>query len=912
MDPKLRSPSLHSLISLCKTLAISGIFLYLAFVIFFTTQSYWSASQFYSPVQHIFAASQTTPPPPRGDSPATNISHLVFGLVGSVEAWRHRKAYIESWWRPNVTRGYLYLDTAPTEELLPWSAASPQFRVSDDTSKMALYESRRVAVRIVHAILEVYREGDQGVRWYVMGDDDSIFFVDNWVDVLAKYDHTKYIYIGGQSESLGSDFKYSFEQGFGGAGFALSYPLISAMAKDFEGCLMRYPYLVAADMMTKYCVDELGVPFSAERGIHQIDLHGDISGLLSSHPQAPLMSLHHFDKVAPIFPSMDRFQSTNHLMKSAKVDQSRLLQQTICYHKPTNWSFSISWGYSAHIYEKVIPRTLLKRPLETFRPWSKGLAPPFFPFNTRLHQSFFDPCDAPHVFFMESVENLGGNQIVSTYVRSKTRRLPACSFSGNHSADYISMVRVLSPATKLIQITKSQHNDQQHGPIPTSSCIKGLKRVFLNLAFVIFFTQSYFPASEFYSPVRHIFAASQTTPPPHGNSPTNISHLVFGLVGSLKAWRHRKAYIESWWRPNVTRGYIYLDAAPTKELLPWSAASPQLRVSDDISKIAIKKSRLVPVRIAHAILEVYREGDQGVRWYVMGDDDSIFFVDNWVDVLAKYDHTKYIYIGGHSEMIKSNSLYSFDQGFGGAGFALSYPLIAAMAKDLEGCLMRQSHLVAADLMAQYCVDELGVSLSAERDITVFVEWMHMDLRGDISGFLSSHPQAPLMSLHHFDIVDPIFPSMNRFQSTNHLMKSAKVDQSRLLQQTICYHKPTNWSFSISWGYFAHIYEMVIPKAILKRPLETFKSWHKLWKPPLYMFNTRWPPFKNPCHSPHVFYMKSVNNFGRNQIVSTYVRSAPRGCPTCSFNGNHSADYISKIRVLSPATKLIQVSNKVVE
>ncbi|XP_058199291.1 uncharacterized protein LOC131314563 [Rhododendron vialii] len=452
--PKLRFQSLNCLISLCKTLAISGIFLYLTLVIFFT-QSNWSASGFYSPLQHIFAASRTTPPPPHGNSP-TNISHLVFGLVGSVKTCRHRKAYIESWWRPNVTRGYLYLDTAPTEELLPWSAASPQFRVSDDISKIAIKESRHVGVRVAHAILEVYREGDQGVRWYVMGDDDSIFFVDNWVDVLAKYDHTKYIYIGGQSETLRTDFKFAFDQGFGGAGFALSYPLISAMAKDFEGCLKRYPYLVTSDSLTKYCVDELGVPFSAERGIHQLDLHGDISGLLSSHPQAPLMSLHHFDNLAPIFPSMDRFQSTYHLMKSAKVDHSRLLQQTICYHKPTNWSFSVSWGYSAHIYEKVIPRTLLKRPLETFQPWSKGLAPPFFPFNTRLRLSFFDPCDAPHVFFMESVENLGGNQIVSTYVRFGSRRLPTCSFSGNHSADYISKVQVLSPTTKLIQMDRSE------------------------------------------------------------------------------------------------------------------------------------------------------------------------------------------------------------------------------------------------------------------------------------------------------------------------------------------------------------------------------------------------------------------------------------------------------------------------
>ncbi|XP_058199285.1 uncharacterized protein LOC131314562 isoform X2 [Rhododendron vialii] len=452
--PKHRFPASNCLRSLRlgKTLAISGVFLYLTFVLFFT-KSYWPASQFFSPFQQIFAPSQTTPPP-HGTSP-TNISHLVFGLSGSLRTWRHRKAYIESWWRPSVTRGYIYLDAAPTNEFLPWSAASPPYRVFDDISKI-VEESRHVApiqARMLHAILEVHRERDQGVRWYVMGDDDSIFFVDNWVDVLAKYDHTKYIYIGGQSESLQSNVKNSFDQGFGGGGIALSYPLISAMVKDLEGCLKRYPNLPSYDLITQYCVDELGVSLSAERGIHQIDLKGDISGFLSSHPQAPLMSLHHFDRVDPIFPSMDRFQSVKHLMKSAEVDQSRLLQQTICYHRPNNWSISISWGYSAHIHEKVLPRSILKRPLETFRPW-RTQRPPYYMFNTRLPPSK-DPCNAPHVFFMESIENFGGNQTVSTYVRSSPRGLPTCS-SSNHSADCISTVRVLSPTTKLVQIDRSE------------------------------------------------------------------------------------------------------------------------------------------------------------------------------------------------------------------------------------------------------------------------------------------------------------------------------------------------------------------------------------------------------------------------------------------------------------------------
>ncbi|KAI8526154.1 hypothetical protein RHMOL_Rhmol13G0287000 [Rhododendron molle] len=142
-----------------------------------------------------------------------------------------------------------------------------------------------------------------------------------------------------------------------------------------------------------------------------------------------------------------------------------------------------------------------------------------------------------------------------------------------------------------------------------------------------------YPASEFFfSPLQSILSPSQTTPPPpiDHNSPTNINHLVFGLVGSLKAWRHRKAYIESWWRPNVTRGYLYLDTAHTEELLPWSAASLPLRVSDDISELVQESGHVAPimVRMVHAILEVYREGDQGVRWnYVQANAKLALFYD---------------------------------------------------------------------------------------------------------------------------------------------------------------------------------------------------------------------------------------------------------------------------------------------
>lgn len=399
----------------------------------------------------------------------------MFGLLGSANAWKHRKSYIESWWRPNVTRGYIYLDTTPSSEFFPWPLSSPPLRISQDISTL-LQETKHVApimVRMNHAILEIFREDHAGVRWLVMGDDDSIFFVDNWVHVLGKYDHTKYVYVGGHSETLLSNFYYSFEQGFGGAGFALSFPLAEALVKSLEDCIRRYPYLNSADLITMTCIADLGVSLTPDKGIHQIDLGKDISGFLSSHPQAPLLSLHHFDSVDPIFPSMDRFESAKYLMNAANFDQSRMLQQTICYDRQTSWSFSVSWGYSTHIYEKIIPRSILKKPIETFRPWVKNKRPPHYLFNTR---SVSDPCEAPHVFFLDKVDRMFmGNEIVTSYVRAAAGGLLLRSSSRKNSADYISKVKVFSPAAKPIETGRSECCDvvsHVHGTDKTEVKVK--------------------------------------------------------------------------------------------------------------------------------------------------------------------------------------------------------------------------------------------------------------------------------------------------------------------------------------------------------------------------------------------------------------------------------------------------------
>ncbi|KAH0987593.1 hypothetical protein GBA52_014770 [Prunus armeniaca] len=188
-----------------------------------------------------------------------------------MNTWKKKKAYTEAWWKPNVTCGYLFLDRAPTLEFLPWPSSAPPFRVSEDITGFEVYPKivRPDQVRIIRTILETFREGDKDVRWYVMADDDTILFVENLVEVLAKYDHTEYYYIGSSSECIMSNFDFSFDMAFGGGGYALSYPLVATLATKLDECIKRYPYLRVSDFMLHSCLADLGVALTQEKGFHQ-------------------------------------------------------------------------------------------------------------------------------------------------------------------------------------------------------------------------------------------------------------------------------------------------------------------------------------------------------------------------------------------------------------------------------------------------------------------------------------------------------------------------------------------------------------------------------------------------------------------------------------------------------------------
>ncbi|KAF3642102.1 putative ARF guanine-nucleotide exchange factor GNOM-like [Capsicum annuum] len=195
-------------------------------------------------------------------------------------------------------------------------------------------------------------------------------------------------------------------------------------------------------------------------------------------------------------------------------------------------------------------------------------------------------------------------------------------------------------------------------------------------------------------------------------SPTNISHIVFGVGGSARTWKDRKHYSQLWWKPNITRGFVWLDEEPDTNST-WPDASPPYRVSSDWKKFKFTSSQSA-VRISRVIVDSFQVGLPNARWFVMGDDDTVFFTDNLVTVLAKYDHRQMYYIGGNSESVEQDVMHAYDMAFGGGGFAISYPLAAELVRIMDGCLSRYFNFYGSDQRVWACVGELGISLTRER------------------------------------------------------------------------------------------------------------------------------------------------------------------------------------------------------
>lgn len=146
-----------------------------------------------------------------------------------------------------------------------------------------------------------------------------------------------------------------------------------------------------------------------------------------------------------------------------------------------------------------------------------------------------------------------------------------------------------------------------------------------------------------------------------------------------------------------------------------------------------------------------------------------------------------------------------------------------------------------------------------------------DVYGNLFGLLAAHPVTPLVTLHHLDVVEPIFPNVTRVEALQRLKIPMKLDSAGLIQQSICYEKNKTWTISVSWGFAIQIFRGVLSPREIEMPSRTFLNWYRRADYTAYAFNTR-PVARNPCQRPFVFYLSRARlNSITNQTVSVYDR-----------------------------------------
>ncbi|XP_050387635.1 uncharacterized protein LOC126803941 [Argentina anserina] len=369
---------------------------------------------------------QSDPTPTQ--EPKTNVSHIVFGIAASAKLWPHRKNYIKLWWRPDRMRGHVWLDQPVKTDPESDHNLLPPLKISGDTTgfKYTNKKGHHLAIRISRIISESFRLEMKNVRWFVLGDDDTVFVAENLVRVLQKYDHNQFYYIGGSSESHLQNLKFSYNMAYGGGGIAISYPLAKALEKMQDRCIQRYPGLYGSDDRLQACMAEIGVPLTREKGFHQFDVYGSLFGLLAAHPVAPLVSLHHLDVVEPIFPNTDRIHALQRLELPMKLDSAGLAQQSICYDINRSWTVSVSWGYAVQISRGISSAREMELPTRTFVNWYKKADHAAYPFNTAPVNR--DACQEPVVYYLsKAIYNRRTNQTTTEYVQHQTK-MPECNW----------------------------------------------------------------------------------------------------------------------------------------------------------------------------------------------------------------------------------------------------------------------------------------------------------------------------------------------------------------------------------------------------------------------------------------------------------------------------------------------------
>ena len=235
---------------------------------------------------------------PHSSMMKVDASNMIFGMQTTIGRLRDTVKHLARW-LPN-TGARLYA--------IVIESGDPDIPADDGEMAALEKEFRKMGmlVTIIHPVRPsdyfaqryfslisiMYAARDKKTQWISTIDDDT-FFPSMWdlQDMLKGYDYTKQHYLGSLSEDWWAVNHYGF-MGFGGAGVMLSLPLAKVIDNHTDDC-KDYLRTTAGDISLMDCIYQFSSTKLTHIGsLHQVDMHGDLSGFYESGRQ--MLSLHHW------------------------------------------------------------------------------------------------------------------------------------------------------------------------------------------------------------------------------------------------------------------------------------------------------------------------------------------------------------------------------------------------------------------------------------------------------------------------------------------------------------------------------------------------------------------------------------------------------------------------------------------
>ena len=233
---------------------------------------------------------------PKTPYDAVDASHIIFGMSTELERLEKSMPYIERWLPQSKAQLFVIVVGPDETEPDPKAMKDVQAKLRKAGLNIELFsplaKDDHMAERYFSLVKLICTHREPSTKWIAIMDDDTFFpSMHNLVSSLNTRDSSQEWYIGAMSEEWWAVVRYGM-MAFGGAGVFLSIPLAAVIDANYQDCKDRSG-ASAGDMRIRECIIwHSDTKLTHLEGLHQIDMHGDVSGVYESG-RLPL-SLHHW------------------------------------------------------------------------------------------------------------------------------------------------------------------------------------------------------------------------------------------------------------------------------------------------------------------------------------------------------------------------------------------------------------------------------------------------------------------------------------------------------------------------------------------------------------------------------------------------------------------------------------------